>query len=164
MYIKGNVDENMALGTLASATLIANSWDESVSEKTTVTSVVLTWSLDQLTSPQGPILFGLAHGDYSDAEIEQVIENTGSWDQGNKIQQEVGRRLVRVVGQFVAASGSTGAQDVDWNDGVPMKTRLNWVLQTGQTLRMWAYNKSGSSLATTDPNFRVNGHINLFQK
>ncbi len=163
-YLKGNVDEVLSLGTLASLTLVADTWDESPEEKTLISSIVCTWTLDQLTSPQGPIIFGVAHSDYSDAEIEAVIENVASWDQGSKVEQEIAKRLVRQIGVFVSDVGTTGPlTDVVWNDGRPMKTKLNWRLNTGDTLKMWAYNTSGTALSTTVPSMRCHGHANLWQ-
>ncbi len=162
-YLRGSIDENLSLGTLGSKVLIADTWDEVVVERTLISSIVATWSLDQLTAPQGPIVFGVAHSDYSDAEIEAVIENAGSWNEGNKTSQEISKRLVRVIGTMAATLGS-GAQDLDFADGKTVKTKLNWILTTGDTLKMWAYNVSNNPLATTDPTLRANGHANLWAK
>ncbi len=161
-YLRGNIDENLLLGTLASKTLIADDWDDVVDEKTLISSIVATWTLDQLTAPQGPILFGVAHSDYTAAEIEEVIENTGSWNEGSKVQQEVAKRQVRVIGTYSAEVGAATIVDVKFNQGKPVKTKLNWILTTGDTLKMWAYNLSASALATTDPAMRANGHANLW--
>ncbi len=161
-YLKGNVDEELNLGTLASKTLVADTWDESPEEKTLISSIVTTWSLDGIVSGQGPIIFGVAHSDYSDTEIEAVIENQASWDQGSKVEQEVAKRLVRQIGQFVNETGS-GTNDVQFNDGKPVKTKLNWRLNTGDTLKMWAYNVSGAALSTAAPVMKCNGHANLWQ-
>ncbi len=161
-YIKGNVDESLSLGTLAAGTLIADTWDDSVSERTRISSVVAIWALDVLTAPQGPIMVGVAHSDYTDAEIEEVIENTGTWDRGDKISQERAKRLVRVVGKFGQPSAA-GEVDQVLNDGKPIKTKLNWILNSGDTLKMWAYNNSGSALSGTVPVVRVNGHANLWE-
>ncbi len=162
-YLKGNVDEDLSLGTLAPDTLVADTWDESPEEQTLISSIVCTWSLDNLTGSQGPIIFGVAHSDYSDAEIEAVIENQASWDQGSKVEQEVAKRLVRQIGKFTSKILISGPSDVGFNDGKPMKTKLNWRLNTGDTLKMWAYNISTSALATTVPIMRCNGHANLWQ-
>ncbi len=161
-YLKGNVDEELNLGTLASKTLVADTWDESPEEKTLISSIVATWSLDGIVSGQGPLIFGVAHSDYSDAEIEAVIENQASWDQGSKVEQEIAKRLVRQIGQFVNETGS-GTNDVQFNDGKPVKTKLNWRLNTGDTLKMWAYNVSGAALSTSAPVMKCNGHANLWQ-
>ncbi len=156
-YIRGNIDESLSLGTLAAGTLVSDTFDEAAIEKTLISSIVAIWTLDGITIGQGPIEFGVAHSDYTDAEIEQVIETSGSWNPGDKIQQEVGRRLVRKIGVFTA-----DAIDVGVNDGKPIKTKLNWSLTTGLTLKMWAYNRSGSALSTTVPSMRVSGHANLW--
>ncbi len=159
-YLKGNVDESLSLGTLASKTLVGDTWDESPEEETRISSIVCTWSLSNLTSGQGPIVFGVAHSDYSDAEIEAVIENLASWDQGSKVEQEIAKRLVRKIGVF---AGQSGTANVTFNDGKPMKTKLNWRVNTGDTLKMWAYNESDSALATTVPVMHCQGHANLWQ-
>ncbi len=162
-YMKGNVEENLSLGTLASGATVSDTWDEAVSERTLISSIVCTWSLDNLTAGQGPLTFGVAHSDYSDAEIQQVIDNAGSWDPGDKIAQEQAKRLVRVIGDY-ASPGGSGAQDLEFNDGRTMKTKLNWMLQTGDTLKMWVHNRSGSALATTVPVLKATGHANLWQR
>ncbi len=161
-YIRGAVDEELSLGTLAATTLISGGFDSTVVEKTLVSSVVLSWSLTNYTpsAGDGPIIFGLAHSDYTDSEIEAVIENEGSWTEGGKIEQEIARRQVRMVGQFDTPVDA--AATVSINDGKPVKTKLNWQLRTGQTLRKWAYNKGTSALATTVPVITVVGHANLW--
>ncbi len=160
-YLKGNVEEQLSLGTLAAKTLVSDTWDESPEEKTLISSIVVTWSISGLTAGQGPLQFGVAHGDYSDAEIEAVLENVASWDQGSKVEQEVAKRLVRQIGQMVSAAGAD--QDVGFNDGKPLKTKLNWRLNSGDTLKMWVYNSSDGALSTTVPVLHCNGHANLWQ-
>ncbi len=162
-YIRGNIDENLQLGTLAGKTLISDTWDETVVERTLVSSIISTWALGGMVAGQGPILFGVAHSDYSDAEIEAVIENAGSWNEGDKTSQEVSKRQVRIIGTFVGELDS-GTVDTRFNDGVPVKTKLNWILTTGDTLKMWAYNLSGAALSTADPNVTANGHANLWPR
>ncbi len=163
-YIKGNVDEILSLGTLASVTVIGSNFDEVVNEKTLISSLVAAYALEELTSPQGPILFGVAHSDYTDAEIEEVLENIGSWDTGDKISQERGKRLVRVIGIMTADDAVAGTTDVRFNGGDPVKTKLNWMLDSGDTIKLWAYNKSASALATTVPILVCSGHANLWQR
>jgi len=163
-YLRGRIDENLALGTLAPVTLISVIFDETVIEKSLISSIVATWSMRNFTESgnDGPILVGVAHSDYTDGEIEAVIESTGSWNVGNKIEQEIAKRLVRIVGTFESSNQALGAAVL--NDGKPIKTKLNWSLVTGQSLRLWAYNLGGSALDTTDPTVHVEGHANLFMK
>ncbi len=164
-YLKGNVDEKLGLGTLAASTLISDIFDETVNERCLVSSLVASYSLDNLTTPQGPIEFGVAHSDYTDAEIEEVIENTGSWNEGGLVEQEIAKRKIRKIGTFASSTPVTSASttnDIMFNDGKPVKTKLNWVLLQGQSLRIWAYNHSSSALTTTVPVITVAGHVNLW--
>ena len=164
-YLRGNVDENLSLGTLAAATLLSAIFDETVNERTYASSAVLSWSLTNWTPAEGdgPLVVGLAHSDYSDAEVEEWIENTSSWNEGDLVQsREIGRRLIRSVGQFPIPVDASGG--VVLNDGKPIKTKLGWILLQNQTLRYWAYNQGTSALATTSPDVRLQGHVNLFPK
>ncbi len=165
-YIRGQVDEELQLGTLAARTLVAQVFDEVVEERTLISSVVATYTLDQFTSGagSGPIMVGLAHSDYSAAEIEEVIENTGSWTEGDKVSQEVAKRLVRIVGVFGSEGGAGATLKHTLRDGEKIKTKLNWILTTGQTLDLWAYNLGNAPLATTDPQVHVEGHANLWPR
>ncbi len=162
-YIRGNVNEQLQLGTLAAKTLISAVFDEVAVEKTFVSSIVGLWTIADMTEAagDGPILVGVAHSDYTDSEIEAVIEATGSWDPGNKIQNEISKRLVRKIGTFaIEATGVIVSQTL--NDGKPIKTKLNWSLTTGKSLKIWAYNMGTSSLGATDPTVTVEGHANLW--
>lgn len=159
-YLRGNVDEGIGLSTLGATTLISAIFDETVNERTKVSSVVATYALQDMptASADGPIVVGLAHSDYTDAEIEEVLENTGSWNEGSKVEQEIAKRLVRIVGQF-QDSGAPGIEVL--NDGKPIKTKLNWIVNQGQTLKLWAYN-AGSSALTGSAVVRAQGHANLW--
>ncbi len=86
-YIRGNVDEELALTSLASKDVVGAVFDEVVNERTLVSSLVASWAMESFTPAVGvgPILVGIAHGDYSDAEIEEYLENTGQWNEGNMI-------------------------------------------------------------------------------
>ncbi len=163
-YIKGNVDENLALDTLAGRTLIGAAFDEVVVERTLISSLVATYSLADFTNAagDGPITVGIAHNDYSDAEIEEVIESVTSWDEGDLVGKEVANRKVRKIGTF--QSDEVGVLGIDvLNDGMPIKSKLNWILTTGDTLRLWAYNEGTSALATGST-IKCQGHANLWPR
>ncbi len=162
-YIRGNVDELLSLGTLAARTLLSGAFDESVNERTFVSSLVGIWSMDDFTigAGIGPIMVGVNHSDYSAAEVEEFIENTGSWNEGDMVAQEVGRRKIKIVGTFrVPTSDGTSVNTL--NEGKPIHTKLKWVLLQSQSIEMWAYNLGTAALATTDPNVHLEGHVNLW--
>ena len=162
-YLRGNVDEELALTSLASKDVVGALFDETVNERTRVTSIVANYALGNLTPGAGigPVIFGVAHGDYSDAEVEEWLEMTGQWNEGDLVAtREVGRRLIRQIGVFETPDEVT--DQVTVNDGKPVKTRLNWILLQGQTLRLWAFNSGSNPIATTSPSLTANGHVNLF--
>ncbi len=160
-YIRGNLDVDFALGTLAAQTLVSQLNADTVDERTRVTSIVATWALQgyTVTDNVGPIVVGVAHSDYSSAEIEAWVELATGWSEGDKVSQEVSNRLIRRVGTF---SPPLDIASTALNDGRPVKTKLNWILNAGQNLRFWAYNQGSVAVGTTDPDVHITGHANLF--
>lgn len=163
-YIRGRVNEELDLGTLAAKTVVGGNFDETTTDPVLCSSIVVTVALRDFTpvNNAGPIQVGIAHSDYSDPEIEACLEATGSWDTGNKIEQEISRRLVRSIGVLDIPSDANDS--VSLNDGKPIKVKLNWRLGSGDTLKLWAYNLGAAAIATTTPVVSMDGHANLFQK
>ncbi len=150
--------------TLAPSTGNTEAFDETVNERTLVSSVVATYSMNNFTpvASAGPVLVLLAHSDYSSAEIEEFIENTGSWDEGDLVNQEIASRKIRKIGVFETIGDVT--DEVVLNDGKPVKTKLNWILNQGQTLQMMGYNLGTAAFTTTAPVVRADGHANLWPR
>ncbi len=163
-YIKGPIQNRFTLGTLAATTLLSSTNSDSVSEKAWLSSIVATWSMDQFTDAigDGPILVGIAHSDYSDAEIEAFVEQVTGWDEGDLVSKEISSRKIRRVGTFgidgPALSGTV------LNDGRPIRTKCGWMLTTGDSIKYWAYNQGSSDLATTSPAIVTAGHANLWPR
>lgn len=163
-YMRGSIDEELDLGTLGAKTLVVGPFDEQVLEVTRVTSIVIRASLRDFTpvTDVGPIMIGVAHSDYTAAEIEAYIENTGSWNRGDMVSQEISKRLVRRLGIFEIPDDAQDA--VVLNNGREFKVKLNWKLITGQSLELWAYNLGSAALSTTTPIVALEGHANLFSQ
>ncbi len=163
-YLRGNVDHQLDLGTLAANTLVGSLLTGVVEEKAWVSSMIALWALTQFTegSDIGPITVGVAHSDYTDAEVEEFIENAGSWSQGNKVAQEVARRKIKIVGVFSTEAGSSASDVNVLADGRLIRTKLNWMLTTGQTIRIWAFNEGSNPIGTTTPDLDVKGHVNIW--
>ncbi len=162
-YIRGPLDEDFALGTLAANTAVLEATPV-VGERTLISSVEAIYSLAGFTSGDniGPIEVGLAHSDYSLAEVEEFLEQTTGWNEGDLVSREVSSRKIRRIGVFGIPSSAGGSSTL--NDGKPIKTKLNWILNAGQGLNIFAYNQGGSPVATSDPNVHVVGKANLFPK
>ncbi len=163
-YVKGNIDLESNLGTLAGTTLQAIPAGDVVTERARVTSIDCTYSLSDYTpiADVGPVIVGVAHGDYSQAEIEEWVELVTGWDVGDRVSREVSSRLIRRIGVFDIGGNAVATDVHTLNDGKPIKTRLNWPLATGQTLDFWVYNSGTGAFATTTPDLGVKGHANLF--
>ncbi len=163
-YIRGNIDLDVDLGALAAKTIVALAMQQTVTERTLVSSIVMQWSMigKTIADNQGPIMVGVAHSDYTAAEIEAWLENTTTWAEANQIGREISSRKIRRVGVFPEGGASLSTQVL--NDGKPVKTKLNWILNAGQTLDVWAYNNGSAALATTTPNVVVSGHANLWPR
>ncbi len=161
-YLRGNIEVDMDLGTLAARTAIVQGVGDVVSESMLVSSVVARYSLSNLSAlvNSGPILVGLAHSDYTAAEIEAFLEDTTGWAIGDLVAQEISSRKIRRIGVFDQEGSATNAFSL--NDGKPIKVKLNWLLATGQTVDIWAYNLGTAALGTTDPNVNIQGHANLW--
>ncbi len=155
-YIRGAIDETPVLASLADNTVVKSD-GPTVNERTLVTSIEAVYSIFNFTATEGPVIFGLAHSDYTVAEILEYLSNAGSWNEGSKIEQERARRKIRRVGVFKGL-----ATDEKFADGRSVKTKLNWILLQGQTVAVWAWNKSGGTLTTGT--LDCSGHANLWPK
>ncbi len=136
------IAESLPLLTLASLDVLGETLNNSnVDKPTRVMSVDVLFSLNGMTALEGPVDVGLSHSDYTDAEVEQALEATGSWASDDKIAREQSNRLVRRVGQL-------DAEHDELNDGKPVRVRLNWALASGSTIRYWARNVGSGALTT----------------
>ncbi len=163
-YVRGAIDEALDLGTLASKTAVLAGLS-TVNERSLVSSIVATWSLSDWTPAVGvgPVLVGVAHSDYSLVEINEYLEQTSSWNEGDKVAQEISKRQIRRIGVITAPPGGS-TFNATLNDGRPVKTKLNWIINQAQTISVWAYNQGDQPFATTDPDLTVTGHANLWPK
>ncbi len=162
-YLKGRIDFELALTTLLGNDVLGGTESQVLTESAWLTSIKCTWSMMDFvaSTAQGPIWAGVAHSDYTDAEIEEWIEDGATWDQGDKIStREIAKRLIRQVGVFPNYSTGTAGANV-LNDGRPIRTKCGWGLTTGQTIKFWVYN-SGTAQLTTGAVMHVNGHANLW--
>lgn len=140
---KVRVSPLITLGTLGSQTVIAEDLAPAGAEAYRLVTARMTWVLSGPTADEGPVTVGYAHSDYTVTEIKECIEAQASIDRGDKIAMEKANRLVRIVGSFWLKGDAEAL-----NDGMPIKTKLNWRIDTGDTCKVFAYNESGSALTT----------------
>ncbi len=116
-----------------------------------IVSVKMTWQISALTADEGPLTVGYAHPDYSVTEIKECLEAQAAIDLGNKVAQEKANRLVRIV-------GTIDSEDERLNDGLPVKTKLNWSLPAGMTPNVFVFNEQTGAL-TSGSSLKLSGDM-----
>ncbi len=142
-FAVGNLSSSVTLLTLDDNTVKEGDLGESTLSGYRVISIDGTWSIHDLTPGEGPIDFGVAHSDYSVAEILQALSSNAGWAPTDLIEMEQSRRLVRLIGTF---SGQDANET--FNDGKPKRTKLRWPFRANQNMVMFAVNRSGAALTT----------------
>jgi len=138
-----------AVGALATLDVISAAGTSATTNTLCVMSIDVAWAISDLgASIDDAFQFGVAHSDYSAAEIEECLEATSSMDLGNKVEQERANRLVRSIGIITQVGAASVTGGLNFNDGRPKKTKLNWLLSIGDTLDVWVRNGSGSVYTT----------------
>ncbi len=141
------VATGFAIGALAAVDVISGAITASTTDPLRVMSVDLTYNWSDVGAAiDDGMEFGLSHSDYTSAEIEECLEQSGSIDLGSKIAQEQANRLVRSVG--VMSGNITAGGGLTFNEGRRKKVKLNWRLSSGDTLNLWARNGSGAVWTT----------------
>ncbi len=148
-----------AAGALATLDVVTNAVTTAASETYRLISVICSYSWSDI----GAIIddgceFGFAHSDYTAAQVEECLESFLSIDRGDKRAQEFSNRLVRSVGTISQAGALAAAAGASFNDGKPVKTRLNWLMTTGDTLNLWIRNASGV-VWTTGSSVTISGDM-----
>lgn len=133
--------QTIVADNLAASTLVSGTFTQTVVDDMYLVSVDIICSYRAGAAPSGPVMVGLAHSDYSDAEIEAWVELTDSWDTSNLTEQEIRRRKIRRIGTFAGASVSETL-----NDGKPIRVPLRFRVEESKTLKFWVFNQSGAAL------------------
>ncbi len=129
--------------TLTSGTVIKSPLIENLAEDFFAISADLTWTIRDGTVNEGPLQIGLAHGDYTVAEIKEWLDVDLS-NPANLIAREQGGRKCRRTGFFQQGLGAAGEV---LNDGKMIRTRLKFLMNDGVSLDFWVHNQSGASLS-----------------
>ncbi len=135
------VKKTLTVGALVAQDLISSALTDTANDTMYAITLEATWTLNDHTAAEGPIDIGIAHSSYTAAEIEEWMESSGAWDRGDKVTIEQSRRFCRRVGTFPGL-----ATDEVLNDGLPVKTRVRFLIQEGDTFQVFAFNSSSATL------------------
>ncbi len=153
------INSGLAIGALASADVIAGAITNAPTDPMRFISVDLAYGITDLAAViDDAFAFGLAHGDYTAAEIEECLESGASMDLGNKVEQEQANRLVREIGLITKAAAAASGGGLPFNEGKPVHTKLNWLMSIGDQLQLWVRNNSGV-VYTTGSTLAVSGKL-----
>ncbi len=156
---KVRVESSLAVGALAASDVTSSPLTATSANKYRVTSVKASYMIADLPAvADGGFQFGIAHGDYTAAEIEECIEATGAIDIGNKVEQERANRLVREIGTISPEGTQAVGSEMSYNEGRPVKTKLNWEIGIGKTLALYVRNGS-STVYTTGALLKAKGEL-----
>ncbi len=139
------IDITVGLGAILTSKLEVGLISTLLDQECWAISMKIQASITALTAGEGPIMFGVAHSDYSAAEIEEWIEEASSWISSNLIGQERARRKCRIIGTFMVGNDAT---ILEFNEGRPTHVKLGWKIEDGQSLGFWAYNQDANTLTT----------------
>ncbi len=150
---KVRITTEKVLGTLATDTALTQTLTGVSANAYRCVTIECNWSIRELTEGEGPLTVGYAHSDYSVAEIKECLESQTAIDQGDKVAQERAARLIRTIGQL----GPEGNETL--NDGLPVKTRLNWLIGIGDSVNAFIFNEDDAANLTTGANVNLSGQM-----
>ncbi len=147
--LKGKFDNSLTLAALAANTGVLDA-TEIVAQRSFLLSMEAVHSIAGLTAGD-TVYLAVAHSDYTLAEVEEWIENQGGWDEGNLISQEINRRKIRSIGTFTF-------EETVLNEGRVLKTKLGFIVTSGDGLNFVLYNPDAAAL-TTGSEWTSLGHV-----
>ncbi len=156
---KVRINSSLTIGALASADVVSGVVTNAAADKLRFISLLASYGISDVGAVvDDSFAFGVAHSDYTAAEIEECLEAGGSINLGDKIAAEQANRLVREIGTINPSGSSTAAAGIAFNDGKPVKTRLNWLMAAGDQLQLWVRNNSGN-VYTTGAALSISGDL-----
>ncbi len=143
------IQSSSAIGALAALDVVSAVVGSVASDTYRLKSLKASWSIADLGAQvDDAFQFGVAHSDYTAAEIEECLEAAAAIDLGDKVAQEQANRLVRRIGTISAPGTAGPAGGIPFNDGMPVTTKLNWLISIGDQLQVWIRNGSATVYTT----------------
>ncbi len=139
---KVQISSQSVTGALTTLALVSNPVVSSSENSYRAMSLDCSFGNEGFTAGEGPVTFGIAHSDYTAAEVEECIEATGAIDVGNKVAQEQANRLVRQIGVMQTQDAES------FQNGRKIKIKLNWHIGIGKQINLWIKNKDANTLTT----------------
>ncbi len=146
VIIRENTAE--AIGTLANQNVKRNT-DLVIEEdfrllKSEVTAIITGATTGQSTG----LLFGIADGELTDTEVEEVLVLDGPVDRNDNLANERANRFVKIIGQFVRGATTETLQAVGIQGGPIMEVKPRWTFSNPEGWVWFVFNNSQGSFTT----------------
>ncbi len=142
-------NNSLALGALAAADLISFPAIAVTEDFRMLKSESIAF-VAGLTAGEGiGLIFGLADGELSDAEIEEALEVNGPLDRNDRLNYERATRPVWPLSTFQIVDGGGLAQQFIGSNGGPfVEWKKRWTFSSPEGFKFWIYNDAGTPLTT----------------
>ncbi len=135
------VNAALSIGTLADQTATTGNLT-AITDDFWCQSADLSWSMDDHTAGEGPLMIGVNNGDLTGAEITEALD-AAPVSRSDIINRERARRPVRRMGVFSGLSTNEALFD-----GKLQRYPLKIYLAESIELEMFVFNNSGAALTT----------------
>ncbi len=153
------IQSTTAVGALAAADVVSGVIGAASTDTYRLKSLKASYSIVNLGAAiDDSFQFGVAYSDYTAAEIEECLEAAAAIDMGDKVAQEQSNRLVRRIGTITQSGNVVADSGISFNNGMPVTTKLNWLIAIGDQLQAWIRNGTGS-VYTTGASLSLSGQI-----
>ncbi len=144
----------MELGALASEDVknILMTADLST-ESYWASAVHLVVGIDDETADDGPLDLWVGVSDLTDTEVEEFLEQTLSFAEGNISEKEINSR-----GRYLRHLGILDTSGEGFNNGRVKKLKLGFGLATGQSIKLFARNM-GQTALTSGATIHIQGQL-----
>lgn len=139
------INERIDPGALANNAVAGVAIGDNGGENYILEWVKLSVSGGDFAADEGPFEVGIAHGAYSDTEIQEWMDlsETLKFGRADIQQLEIQNRRIRLLGTFGAGDGVT---DQHVNGGRPVFQRLNWYVDESLGFKLFVANGFGSTI------------------
>ncbi len=114
-------------------------------------SADLVMAIHTQVSGEGPLQFGLAHGDLTVTEITEALI-AAPVSRSDLVQMERARRPVRSAGLFQGLN-----IDEIWENGEKVRIPLKFTITQSNSLSLWVVNRSNATLTVGNAVVELNG-------
>ncbi len=133
--------ETATIGTLAADTAILLGSSITTVDAFRMLKAEITASIRGLTAGDGAgMLFGLAEGSLTIAQIAAALLADGPVGRGDRDDEELAERWVRIIGQLVPSGSGQQGQFIGMNGSAVMEVKPRWTFSEDEGWNFFVFN------------------------